>query len=164
MNPRKRQEGFTIIELVVVIAIVAIMAAVALPRFVDLQVEARDASLNAVFGGYQAAIQLVHAKWLANTASPTTVPLEGATVIVNAAGWPTIDALKTEHYDALCSRPSPAFPKPGNECITLYGDSFTYGEEVDHEDAWSNRLAERIGCHVGNYGVGGYGSDQALLR
>ena len=62
------------------------------------------------------------------------------------------------------ARFSPAYPEPGNECVTLYGDSFTYGVGVREEYAWGNTLAERLRCRVGNFGVGGYGTDQALLR
>ncbi|MCH7644948.1 MAG: hypothetical protein IH974_08930 [Myxococcales bacterium] len=79
-------------------------------------------------------------------------------------GWPTTDALNSDGYDASGSRPIPAFANPGKECMTLYGDSFTYASEVAHEAAWGNLLAESLGCRVGNFGVGGYGTDQALLR
>jgi len=58
----------------------------------------------------------------------------------------------------------PAFPDVGEECITLYGDSFTYGSQVEDEEAWGNLLAVENGCRVGNFGVPGYGTDQALLR
>ena len=62
------------------------------------------------------------------------------------------------------ARWSPAFPEPGNECIALYGDSFTYGDEVGHAETWGNVLSEMLNCRIANYGVGGYGTDQALLR
>jgi hypothetical protein len=48
--------------------------------------------------------------------------------------------------------------------VATFGDSFTYAQEASHEDAWGNRLAERLGCPVANYGVPGYGVDQAYLR
>ena len=48
--------------------------------------------------------------------------------------------------------------------MSLYGDSFTFGHGVDDDEAWSDALSRRLGCRVANYGVGGYGSDQALLR
>ena len=60
----------------------------------------------------------------------------------------------------------PAFPDPDRPraCVSLYGDSFTWGEEVDNEHAWGNVLSKLLACRVANYGVGGYGTDQAYLR
>lgn len=45
-----------------------------------------------------------------------------------------------------------------------YGDSFTYADEVEDGEAWANVLSERMACRVANFGVGGYGTDQAFLR
>jgi hypothetical protein len=67
-------------------------------------------------------------------------------------------------FDESGARRSPAFPKPGHECVSLYGDSFTFGSEVSDAEAWRNVLAESLKCRVGNFGVPGYGTDQALLR
>lgn len=77
-------------------------------------------------------------------------------------GWPHSNWIK--NYDATGARPSPAFPSPQGACVSLYGDSFTYGAEASHAEAWGNQLAEMLGCRVANYGVNGYGTDQALLR
>ena len=46
----------------------------------------------------------------------------------------------------------------GRVCVSLYGDSFTA------DITWGNIVAEKLGCDVANYGVGGFGIDQALLR
>lgn len=79
-------------------------------------------------------------------------------------GWPRPSPLPPDQ-DASGSRISPAFPDPSvPSCLSLYGDSFTYSDEVDHEHAWGNVLAKKMGCRVANRGVGGYGTDQALLR
>ena len=48
--------------------------------------------------------------------------------------------------------------------IATYGDSFTYGAEVPDSETWQTFLASRIKSNVLNFGIGGAGSDQALLK
>ncbi len=49
-------------------------------------------------------------------------------------------------------------------CISAYGDSFTHADEVSNEEAWTNKLSLMLECEVRNFGVPGYGQDQAYLR
>lgn len=79
-------------------------------------------------------------------------------------GWPSPRAFGTAPLDLSGARLLPAFPQPGKACVSTYGDSFVFGDEVSGADAWSNQLALRLGCRVANYGVNGYGTDQAYLR
>ena len=62
IGARRSVAGFTLIELVIVITIVGILAAVALPRFVNLQRDARISKAQAIFGTIKAAAYLAKAR------------------------------------------------------------------------------------------------------
>lgn len=80
-------------------------------------------------------------------------------------GWPSRTNFGQGEFDRSGSRVVPKFPDPAlPSCVALFGDSFTWGDEVAPEHAYGNVLAGLMGCRVANYGVGGYGTDQAYLR
>lgn len=60
MRQPKKQRGFTLIELIIVIVILGILAVVAAPRFIDVSSEARKASLQGVKGALKSQSDLAH--------------------------------------------------------------------------------------------------------
>jgi MSHA pilin protein MshA len=94
-----QQSGFTLIELVVVITILGILAAFAVPRFASLEGQARLAATQALAGSIRSGASLAHALWLAqgNPAS-TSVTMEGQ-VITMANGYPNVATIDNTLVD-----------------------------------------------------------------
>ena len=83
------QAGFTIIELVVVIILLGIMAATALPRFMDVTDEAHAAVVDGVMGGMQSGMALYHGQWVAEgQPAESTQIIDYGSLRTNAEGYP----------------------------------------------------------------------------
>lgn len=107
----KSKKGFTLIELVMVIVILAILAAVAVPRFIDLKSDAQASTAKGIGGAIAGAANIMHAQFilrntvyqLGDTTAPTDTGLlynaniSGATVTANVT-TPTVDGTQATIY------------------------------------------------------------------
>jgi MSHA pilin protein MshA len=75
-----RNSGFTLIELVIIIVVLGILAAIAIPKYKDITSDAREAACRNALGSLRSGVTI----WYANAAVKT-----------GTATWPPIDSLRT---------------------------------------------------------------------
>lgn len=146
---KRQQGGFTLIELIMVIVILGILAAFALPKFADFSGQARYSTINGALGSVRSASAIVHSAALAgNQTGPTgSVTLEGTSIDL-AYGYIEGDAATLRSAAQL----STDFTVAGTATVTvtLGGCSFTYVAPTTATGATS---APVISAITGNTGT-----------
>jgi MSHA pilin protein MshB len=159
----KKQQGFTLIELVIVVIILGFLAAAAVPRFIDATDDARDASVEGVAGGFASAVGLVRAHWEleGRPATGTALNYDGQTLFVSENGYPTSTSEESTPDDlvaakcqeiivgALASAPSTQLANTANSgaryVVTAHNRGFT-----GNVDACIYTLIETLGIEAGD--------------
>lgn len=130
---RRQQTGFTIIELVITITIIAILAAIALPRYVALQSDARAAKLQAAAGSVKSGAALAKAICMTQSATGATTSLmaggcnvaAGATVGVVMDGTNVLTAFAYPTAAAGGIQLAAQLQAPSDYTLTFVGDVMT---------------------------------------
>ncbi|MFT4579253.1 MAG: MSHA pilin protein MshA [Nitrospinales bacterium] len=122
-NQLKNEKGFTLIELVMVIVILGILAATAIPKFIDLSSSAETAVADGVTGALAANITMLHARYLISaTAYDATsvagIDTQGITVAASSA---TTIATSSGDIGAGNTHTWTYAPGVGNAAATLTG-------------------------------------------
>lgn len=131
---RSTQRGFTLIELVVVIIILGILAAFAVPKFMGLEGQARIAAVKSIGGSMEAADTMAHGIWEATAAPVSPLTIEGQSIaFINT--YPTaanIGLLLDQSTASGYANPTPGTYVPNGAgtptaCRAVYANSVVNG-------------------------------------
>ncbi|MDD5033320.1 MAG: prepilin-type N-terminal cleavage/methylation domain-containing protein [Methylococcaceae bacterium] len=129
------RKGFTLIELVIVITILGILAAVALPKFFSLQGDARLAKMNGALASVKAAAVMAHAQLIARGFSPSqTLPVGSSTIVVEGTTVGFVNGYPTAAQIAELAGIAP----PDYTVPSPFGGIQIFAPDANHDGAGGN--------------------------
>lgn len=153
-----KQQGFTLIELTIVVVLLGLLAAVAIPRFLDVTEDAENATVEGVAGGFATGAGLVRAQWELDArpednggTNQTYVTLDGVQVGVDKdTGYPTGQQLNDSSSEDTSMIDA--------DCQSVF--SLIMQSAPSITSVWSNVPTERFRYYTAvNTGAGSGGND-----
>ena len=138
-----KQHGFTLIELVVVIVILGILSAFAVPKFMGMETQARISSVKALEGAVRSAAAMAHGMALATGVTNGNIQVEGQNVAI-ANGYPTTAALVNTLNSSVVGNNVPGKFNHANGVFTLYGAATAANCSVRYTQPTANNLPPTI--------------------
>jgi MSHA pilin protein MshA len=117
----RNHKGFTLIELVIIIVILGILAAVAIPKYKNISSEAKESATRAALGGLRSGITIYYANQAVTTGT---------------AAWPPIDSLRTIGVVMEQSIPKNPFQSDANASDSIV-TGVTKGVVVGARGGWA---------------------------
>ena len=121
----KKQSGFTLIELVIVVVILGFLAVTAIPKFLDLTDQAKQANIEGMAGGFATAISLARAQWEAegrpkNASDENNVEYDGTTVFLTKKNDTTTPKIRPGYVTGLSDNGDTLGGLTASDCVDIW--------------------------------------------
>ncbi|WP_085298417.1 type II secretion system protein [Cognaticolwellia mytili] len=121
----KKQSGFTLIELVIVVVILGFLAVTAIPKFIDLTDQAKQANIEGMAGGFATAVSLVRAQWEAegrpkDTNGKNAVDYDGTTLFLTKESNTTTLKIRPGYITGIADNGDSLAGLTATDCIDIW--------------------------------------------
>ncbi len=121
----RKQSGFTLIELVIVVVILGFLAVTAIPKFLDLTDQAKQANIEGMAGGFATAVSLARAQWEAegrqkDTSGDNFVDYDGTTLFLTKESNTATLKIRPGYVTGLSDQGDDLGSLTASDCVDIW--------------------------------------------